>query len=428
MKLTIHRGCREIGGSCVEISSGGTRILIDLGLPLVDANMERFDSLEIGGKSQEDLIASRVLPNIKGLYKGERPDFDAILLSHPHQDHYGVLSFVNPDIPVYMSEGCRKLIRASHFFGYTGFEATNVRAVEGWKQLRIGDFVITPYPVDHSGFAALAFLVEAEGRRIFYSGDFRRHGRKGVLFENVLKRPPRDISYLLLEGSMLGRAPGAYRSEEDVENKLVELFTSKNEQFFLACSSQNIDRIVSVYRACLKTGRILVLDPYTTFILDSLKEISPHIPQFNWGENIRVFFVQNTHTKRMADNKSLFKFKSAKITFGQMQDMRAKLVIKDAWKTKRIFAQQKRLENTTLIHSMWEGYLPDTKAFWQENNVPILKVHCSGHAYVEDLKAFAAALEPGCIVPIHTFAPQEYGELFAGHEIKMLKDGQEVEI
>jgi hypothetical protein len=32
MRVCIHRGSKEIGGSCVEVISGGKRLLIDLGL------------------------------------------------------------------------------------------------------------------------------------------------------------------------------------------------------------------------------------------------------------------------------------------------------------------------------------------------------------------------------------------------------------
>lgn len=34
MHLCIHRGTKQIGGTCVELVSGGKRILLDLGLPL----------------------------------------------------------------------------------------------------------------------------------------------------------------------------------------------------------------------------------------------------------------------------------------------------------------------------------------------------------------------------------------------------------
>ena len=34
MRICIHRGTREIGGTCVEIESQGKRLVLDVGLPL----------------------------------------------------------------------------------------------------------------------------------------------------------------------------------------------------------------------------------------------------------------------------------------------------------------------------------------------------------------------------------------------------------
>jgi len=56
MQLIIHRGTKEIGGSCVEIQSGDSRILIDFGVPLVDSKKQPFDSKSIAGKSIEPLL------------------------------------------------------------------------------------------------------------------------------------------------------------------------------------------------------------------------------------------------------------------------------------------------------------------------------------------------------------------------------------
>src|ERR1035437_7061369 len=64
MKLCIHRGTREIGGTCVEVESSGQRILLDLGLPL----------------NAKD-VASTPLPAISGLAKAD-PSLLAIVLSH----------------------------------------------------------------------------------------------------------------------------------------------------------------------------------------------------------------------------------------------------------------------------------------------------------------------------------------------------------
>jgi len=34
MRLIIHRGAHQVGGSCVELACGDSTILIDVGLPL----------------------------------------------------------------------------------------------------------------------------------------------------------------------------------------------------------------------------------------------------------------------------------------------------------------------------------------------------------------------------------------------------------
>ena len=55
--------------------------------------------------------------------------------------------------------------------------------------------------MDHSAYDAYALLVEADDRRLFYSGDLRAHGFKGSLFERLAQNPPRDIDVLFLEGT-----------------------------------------------------------------------------------------------------------------------------------------------------------------------------------------------------------------------------------
>ncbi len=420
MILTIHRGAKEIGGSCIELQSDNSRILIDFGLPLVDENREQLDSRKIIKQSKEELLKQGFLPRIKGLYDYEPAQIDAVLLSHPHQDHYGLLSYINPNIPVYMSRGCKALIEVSYFFGQTNYDLGNIKTVRPWRLFKKSDFTITPYLVDHSGFDALAYLIEAEGKRIFYSGDFRGHGRKKVLFNNLLKYPPRNIDYLILEGSMIGRDKGQFDTESDIEKELINIFKNEEKLFFVACSSQNIDRLVSIYRACLKTKRTFVIDPYTALVLDTLKVLSPKIPQHDWN-NMKIFFVPNTFTNKMAEGKILYRFKSAKISYEDIQSIRNQLVIKDTYMTRTIFGKKKGLNNATLIYSMWEGYLKDMKPFWEKYEVPISRVHSSGHAYIEELKSFVEAVMPKHLIPNHTFFPEKYRDIL-GDNVILVRD------
>ena len=273
MQLIIHRGTHEIGGSCIELKAKDARIILDIGMPLVDEKREQFDFRPYRKLSGPQLIEKKILPNVTGLYrfdKDSKPP-DALLISHPHLDHFGLLNFVNPSIPIYMSKGCDKLIELSYYFNEAKFDFAKVELVTSWVPFEIKGFTIMPYLVDHSGFDALAFMIDAEGKRIFYSGDFRGHGRKHIVFDKIIADPPKNIDYLLLEGSHIEKQDGDCDTEDEVEARLAELLNDKEKLYFIATSSQNIDRIVSIYRACKKTGRDFVIDPYTALILEAAK-------------------------------------------------------------------------------------------------------------------------------------------------------------
>jgi len=47
LNITIHRGTREIGGTCIEIVHGNNRIVLDIGMPLVKPGGKPFKQREI---------------------------------------------------------------------------------------------------------------------------------------------------------------------------------------------------------------------------------------------------------------------------------------------------------------------------------------------------------------------------------------------
>jgi ribonuclease J len=424
MTLTIHRGTHEIGGSCIELISATTRIFLDFGLPLVDREGVPLRFNRNSKETYPDLVASMVAPSVPYFQEGKDNKPTSLFLTHCHLDHYGLMPWLPTNIPVYTSKGTRKLLEIANFANQTSFNPSNIIIIEPWKSIQVGDFQVTPYLSDHSAPDAFSYLIEAEGKRIFYSGDLRAHGRKHVLFENLINNPPPGIEYLILEGSTLGRDLNEYQSEEDIENQLIEKLS--NDGLYIASfSSQNLDRFVSFFNACRATKRTLVVDPYTASILDALKELSINIPQYDWKDSFRVFNVPNAHTKKMALNKSLFKYKAAKISLKEIQADKSHLVIKENYMIRDILKHKGMLSGGKLIYSMWDGYLKEDK-FWKPNGVPIIKIHCSGHAYKEDLVKLVDAINPKAVIPNHTFFPEKYSELF-GTKALVLNDGEQLE-
>jgi ribonuclease J len=415
MQACIHRGTKEIGGSCVEVISSGKRLIIDLGLPL---DAQKNDK--------------KYLPDISGLY-GNDPSLLAIIISHPHLDHFGLLAHISAKIPVVIGVNARKILeQASPFLpGNWPIPASGLN-LESEIPLKLGPFKITPFLIDHSGFDAYSLLIEANGKRLFYSGDFRMHGRKAKLTEKLIANPPKSIDVLLLEGSTLGRLKNhkSFPSETDIENKLVDIFKNTLGLTLVHTSSQNIDRIVSIFRACKKTGKTLVIDLYTAVILEATG--SKHIPQSDWPEI--ALYIPQSQRIQIKNNKwfdLLKKHSQNRIFIEKLQEISTKCVLLFRPLHIRDLEKANLLNNAVYIYSQWEGYWEqDSYSFLREwltkYNIPKVSVHTSGHASIDDLKRYAEALNPLKIVPIHTFMPEKYKKLF--NNVQLHADGEYWEV
>ncbi|MGA7498704.1 MAG: MBL fold metallo-hydrolase [Isosphaeraceae bacterium] len=209
MQLIVHRGSHEVGGSCVELVTGSTRIILDVGVPLVDAAGDPLDVRTLRGKGARDLMAERVLPRVSGLFH-DGPSLQAIMLSHAHTDHAGLLKYARLDIPVYASRGTSKMMLAGSIFtGQVRLDRSRHREVRDSESFTVGEFEITAHAVDHSAFDSMAFLIRARGKRLLYSGDLRLHGRKPGMARRLVeaaRREPVDGDFLALAAEPGGQS------------------------------------------------------------------------------------------------------------------------------------------------------------------------------------------------------------------------------
>ncbi len=361
------------------------------------------------------------------------PSLLALVLSHGHADHWGLAPSVGPALPIVAGAATRRILEAASAFvpGAVplGAAPEGVPDLADRKTIRVGPFSITPVLVDHSAYDAYALLIEAGGRRLFYSGDIRAHGRKAALFERLVAHPPRPVHAMLMEGSSLGRLePGQhFPTESAIEARLVERL--RPDGFVGVCASaQNVDRIVGLYRACKRTGRTLLLDLYAMEILRATGNAK--IPAPGWP-NLAVYVpeYQRQHVARTERFDLVDRYKPQRIYRAAIEERAARTVmlfrpgmVRDIDRIPEVWA------GARVIWSQWDGYLasPANAAFLAklaERNVPLEVIHTSGHASIADLQRLATAIAPDALIPVHTFGGERFAELF-GSCVSRRQDGE----
>ncbi len=404
--LTLYRGSDQIGGTCIEIKQGTTRILFDCGLPL------------------EGTQGEPCRPKISGLYKEDTPDIKAIFITHAHPDHYGLLSEVHPQIPIYLTQTAFNIItELSPLVKPNNIGGLNFKIIKNGQTVKINSLNIKAVGTDHSAPDSSAYIIKTGCKTVVYSGDIRRNGRIAFKTDDFIKQS-KNADYLILEGTTLSRKRKTSASEENISLKLIRYF-EQNKINLIAFSSQNLERFISVYKATRTVNKILVIDPYTAAALEYFKCLGINIPQYNW-RNIRILFAPNKQTNLLRDK--LKKHSVRKISFDEIISAPQKYILKaNFYLTKKLFNHTK---NVNLIHSMWKGYLTQKSIFVKyakQNNIKIKQIHTSGHADTKTLQYIAAEISPKKIIPVHTQSPQKYERLF-GNKILFIKDGEAVSL
>jgi len=431
MKITIFRGTKEIGGTLIELKTKDTRILIDAGYPLFLSDKPIDDSM--AKLPHDKLMELGILPAVKGLYAWDEAGFDAVIISHSHIDHYGLLKYINPAIPVYLSAGTWRIIEISQLFKITDPFSLNMKAFKMYEPFQVGDFIIKPYLMDHSAFDAAAFEIYSEGKTIIYTGDFREHGRKAVCLDRFIAGVSKQADVLLTEGTMLGRQDEKILTESELEEAVITAIDSLVAPVLFQSSSQNIDRIVSFYRASLRLKRLFVVDVYTANVLYELRQLGNHLPYpSSEYANIKVFYPYRLTQKIFNDIGEEYakRFSAFHISKQELNEKQNN-VIMTARPSMQRDMEKCNLHDGLFIYSLWQGYRDSQyqqrfEDYLKRTGFKLKALHTSGHASASEIEKVINNLNPKRLIPIHTMVPHAFTGISDKTELK--EDGKEFEI
>lgn len=414
MKVMIHRGSNQIGGTIIELAAKKTRIILDIGqvLPNMDGTAVK---------------ASMDKPPVEGLFKGEKEGIDGVFISHGHGDHLGLLPELKENVPIFMGEKTAaiynmigKFTGADYFVKPAGFLVHE-------KPITIGDFVVTPYLIDHSAFDAYGFIINCEGKSVVYTGDIREHGKKASLTKYFRSKLPTNADILIMEGTMLGRADEKLETEEEIGLKAAKLMKEIDKPVFVLQSAANIDRLVAMYNATKERDRVFIIDIFTANILNSIGGAAAKILT-----KARVVYPFELTDKMFSrgEKELMYKFVHRKIKLEELNTLTNYCMLVRSSMV-GFLNNLKGIENSTMIYSMWRGYEKRTDIkrlidFADSKSIKIQYLHTSGHGGIDTLKKLAEGCKAKKIVPVHTEYPERYQEIFKNAYI--INDRQGIEI
>ena len=400
MRVRVHRGCHEVGGTCIEVEAEGARVVLDVGRPLTAPRQDHVP-----------------LPDVPGLADGTDTLLLGVLISHGHLDHYGLLDQVHPAVPVYAGQAAAAIVEAAQFFSPGPALRTAGHLVDG-RTFALGPFRVTPLLVDHSAFDAYAVVLEAGGERLMYTGDLRGHGRKRT-FARLLASPPAGVHVLLMEGTHVGTAPHEPVTESQVELDLAATIRSTSGLAAVVASAQNVDRLVTVYRAARRAGRTLLVDLYSVAVAGATGRSTIPQPGFP-GLGVWLPRRQRVRVKDSGEFQRTAAVRPYRVYTEELIAHPERYVVLGGQSAAHELLRDRVLAvGGTLVWSMWTGYLAELSGARLRDaacaaGVPLVEHHTSGHASVRDLRRLVAAVKPRAVVPIHTEGADEFVRHFPG--------------
>jgi Cft2 family RNA processing exonuclease len=389
MKITIHGGAREIGGSCIGVQTEDCKVALDYGTKFEESSSNQFPE-----------------------------DFDAVIISHAHLDHSGQLLSLSKKNPVIVgSKITREVtiallqdmvkVQSQNNYNYPYFPH-NANAVR--EQWWVRDYVALPgmtiklHPAGHVAGARMT-SINSEDKNVLYTGDFCVHDSEileGCNTEALPKKP--DV---LIAESTYGGKVRSPRNElvDEFFRQMLAAMDRKGNILIPTFAFHRSQEMAKRIDEAMKKG---LLPRYNVYTISNL------------ANKITGYFNENKEcfTKKIQRQKQPFNYKHVKHLYRTSQIKEPAVVIctsgfGHAGASLHLLKDWAEDENNSVL--LTSGYLPPDsplKSAKEErkfrNNgdeisvkAEIEQIELSGHADQLELVQMVETLKPKRTILVH---------------------------
>jgi len=425
--LTFYGGTGEIGGNKILLRHGDTSIFLDFGKNF-GRERQFYDEPYLSPREEKHLIYLGILPKISGLYKKdeEEPAIDAIVLSHPHADHWDYIRYVKDSVPIFCGETAKTMIVARELASTgqrTEYRIASLSSSQGeqvYKKfytfrtgdvLNIGSIKLEPIHVDHSVPGAYGFIIYTSNGVIAYTGDFRLHGPKATMsmeFIDRAKQAHPDV--LITEATNIVDAKMV--SESEVEDKIRRIVSTTRRLALAGFYLNDIDRLTTFWQVAKTNNRKLAVSTKQAWLVHNLRD-DKHLNLFGL-EDPNVLIFQREKRRQYEWEKTLKQHYPDKIVDSYYVNAHQdELLLAASFLDMNEMVEVQPEPGSVYILSQSEPFNEEMEIDynkllnWLEIcGLPLYQVHASGHINPDELKWAIQEINPGKLYPIHTERPQ----------------------
>ena len=436
VSLTFYGGVNEIGGNKILLTDGDTKIWLDFGQSFT-MGVDYYVNWLQPRSCLRDYFEFGLLPELEGLYREDmlkgtpleyrEAEYQGVFITHAHSDHVSHIKFIDPCILVYTGKGTRLFMEAmektstwSNYgeHDYRGFRTGDVARIDGVE--------VEPIHVDHSIPAAYGYIIRHSEGALVYTGDMRAHGPKAGMTQEFLESAQyAEPGGMVCEGTRMARK-GKRRnlSEAQVERGVKEVCAEADrdgKSVIYTHPSRDMDRLRTFHRAAESSGRVMVINPKTAYLLDRLIE-DEHLdlPDPNTDDLLRVYYRRKrsgTYSERdyyvwergymdrmitvdelrtrPTDHILNLNF----INFTELIDLRPEPGSHYIYSMSEPFSEED-IEHDVLLN--WLGHF----------GLEYHQLHASGHMSPKELGEAVNYVEPGTVYPVHCEEPELFRKYY----------------